>query len=218
MLLSAIGLALALAAALFLSSGRLNWGMAWVYIGLRVAAGAAGMLVMASRNPALLDERFHPGKDAKAWDRRLGSLSTVLSLVTLIVAGLDIRFGWSPEPALAVSLVVLIVWVLADGFSRWAAVSNRFYSRVVRIQKDRGHTVVTEGPYQRTLASADAIRWGLSATGESRGKAACPWGAWGCSSELSAGRRVYASQVSAVPFRRDTSEQAADRKGHLAYR
>jgi len=49
---------------------------------------------------------------------------------------------------MAIQLAALVVWLLGDAFSKWAAVSNRFYSRVVRIQRDRGHTVVTDGPYR----------------------------------------------------------------------
>jgi protein-S-isoprenylcysteine O-methyltransferase Ste14 len=32
--------------------------------------------------------------------------------------------------------------------SVWASAVNRFYSRLVRIQKERGHHVVSEGPYK----------------------------------------------------------------------
>jgi protein-S-isoprenylcysteine O-methyltransferase Ste14 len=148
MLMISAGPVAALAAALFLSSGRLDWGMAWVYICLRVTVGATGMLMIASRHPGLLDERFHPAQGAKAWDRPLTGISSLLTLIMLFVAGLDIRFGWSPEPAISIRLAALIVWLSGDVFSRWAAISNRFYSRAVRIQKDRGHTVVTEGPYR----------------------------------------------------------------------
>jgi protein-S-isoprenylcysteine O-methyltransferase Ste14 len=30
----------------------------------------------------------------------------------------------------------------------WAVISNKFFSDVIRIQVDRGHTVVSHGPYQ----------------------------------------------------------------------
>lgn len=106
------------------------------------------MLMIASKYPGLLEERFHPGEGVKAWDRPLASITTLVSLVILIVAGLDIRFGWSPELAMAIRLVALAVWLQGDVFSKWAAVSNRFYSRIVRIQEERGHTVVTDGPYR----------------------------------------------------------------------
>ena len=38
--------------------------------------------------------------------------------------------------------------VLAAALIAWAMRSNRFFSSVVRIQKDRGHTVVDGGPYR----------------------------------------------------------------------
>jgi len=32
--------------------------------------------------------------------------------------------------------------------SSWAVISNKFFSDVIRIQMDRGHTVVSGGPYR----------------------------------------------------------------------
>jgi len=150
--------------------------VAWVYLGLRVAVGAASMAVMASKHPELLQERFHPGGGAKAWDRTLGGISTFLSLAMLLVAGLDMRFVWSPEPALSIQLAALFVWLRADAFSKWTAVSNPFYSRVVRLQKDRGHTVVTQGPYRyvRHPGYAGGVVAGL-ATPESLGRFGRSW-------------------------------------------
>jgi len=143
-----IGVAAVLIATLFLSSGRLDWVMAWLYLAARVATGVAAALVITSRYPGLLEERFRPGAGVRAWDRPLSAATMLLSLVTLIVAGLDVRFGWPPGLSLAIRLAALSVWFLADVFSKWAAIANRFYSRVVRIQEDRGHTVVTDGPYR----------------------------------------------------------------------
>jgi protein-S-isoprenylcysteine O-methyltransferase Ste14 len=122
--------------------------MAWVYVALRVGTGLASTLIIASKRAGMLEERFSPGEGVKAWDRPLASIAMLLSLVTLVAAGLDMRFGWSPELALGVRLAALILFVLGDTLSKWAAVTNRFYSRIVRIQKDRGHTVVDQGPYR----------------------------------------------------------------------
>ena len=41
----------------------------------------------------------------------------------------------------------LVVFVLGMGLMTWAMIVNNFFSLVVRIQKDRGHTVVSSGPY-----------------------------------------------------------------------
>lgn len=163
-LLGVIGLTVVFAAALFLSSGHLDWGMAWVYVSIRVGIAVVSMLMIASKNPGLLEERFRPGEGVKAWDRPLTSITTLLLPVILIVAGLDMRFGGSPELTLAIQLGALVVWLLGDIFSKWAAVSNRFYSRNVRIQKDRGHIVVTDGPYRyvRHPGYAGALVAGLA--------------------------------------------------------
>jgi protein-S-isoprenylcysteine O-methyltransferase Ste14 len=69
-------------------------------------------------------------------------------LAMMIVAGLDERFGWSPQVLLTPRLVALAVMVSGYVVGTWAMAVNRYYSAVVRIQKDRGQTVVTDGPYR----------------------------------------------------------------------
>jgi len=63
------------------------------------------------------------------------------------VAGLDRRYGWSPGPGFVLGAVALMIALLGSALVIWAAASNTFFSAIVRIQKDRGHTVVTGGPY-----------------------------------------------------------------------
>jgi protein-S-isoprenylcysteine O-methyltransferase Ste14 len=70
------------------------------------------------------------------------------SLITWIVAGLDVRFGWSPQISLALQLVALAIVAAGYFLGTWAMVANKFFSAVVRIQKERDHTVVTDGPYR----------------------------------------------------------------------
>jgi len=133
-----------LAASMFLSSGRLAWGMAWVYLGLYVGMIVATGLVIERD---LIAERSRIGEGTKDWDRVLGSLS--LFLVTpgaLIVAGLDERFDWS-QVALVVQLVAVGFVILGSALSVWSMASNRYFSGTVRIQKEREHVVVYGGPY-----------------------------------------------------------------------
>jgi protein-S-isoprenylcysteine O-methyltransferase Ste14 len=47
----------------------------------------------------------------------------------------------------AVQLVALVGMVLAGGLIFWTILSNAYLGRMVRIQEDRGHQVVTGGPY-----------------------------------------------------------------------
>jgi protein-S-isoprenylcysteine O-methyltransferase Ste14 len=64
----------------------------------------------------------------------------------LAVAGLNERWGWAPQ--LPSWLVVLGVALFVLGFAVvvWAMTANPFFSQVVRIQTERGHTVVSDGP------------------------------------------------------------------------
>lgn len=66
----------------------------------------------------------------------------------LVLAGLDMRNDWSPELPLWLQIAALVLTGLGYLLSVWASATNKFYSRFVRIQKDRGHHVVTAGPYQ----------------------------------------------------------------------
>ena len=137
---------LVLAAILFISSGRLNWVWAWVYLGVGVGILAINVLVMP---PELIAERGRTDrKDIKGWDRVLTTLSILPTLGTPIVAGLDERFGWSPPLAMAIQVVALILFALAQGLFTWGMVSNKFFSTAVRIHRDRDHTVASGGPYR----------------------------------------------------------------------
>jgi protein-S-isoprenylcysteine O-methyltransferase Ste14 len=132
------------AASLFLASGRLDWVMAWAYLGLYVGMIVATGLVIERD---LVAERARIGEGTKDWDRVLGSLSILLVTPgALIVAGLDERFGWS-QVAPVVQIVAVGFVILGSALSVWAMASNKFFSSTVRIQKDRGHTVVSAGPY-----------------------------------------------------------------------
>lgn len=136
---------------LFGSSGRLNWGMAWVYIGMTTAFTVGSRIIMLRENPDLITERaeFLDKGDTKSWDKTLMPLVAILGpIVMLIVAGVDMRFGWSPKLPLTIQVTALIITALGYFLGVWATVVNKFFSAVVRIQRERGHAVVTSGPYQ----------------------------------------------------------------------
>ncbi|MBC8446412.1 MAG: isoprenylcysteine carboxylmethyltransferase family protein [Chloroflexi bacterium] len=135
---------------LFIAAGRLNWVMGWVYVGSVVFSTLLSRVIVMRTNPDLLAERAQSleREDVKGWDRMLLFFLFLLGLLWMIVAGLDERFGWSPRIPLALQLVALVIMVLGYVVGIWAMVVNRYFSAVVRIQKDRGQTAVTDGPYR----------------------------------------------------------------------
>ena len=134
---------------LFVSAGRLDWSAAWVYLGVYLCVLVANVVILLPGNKELIAERGKVRSDTKGWDKLLaGAVSFYMPLITLIVCGLDARFGWSAQPVLGVQAVALVVLVLGYALVSWAIVSNQFFSGTVRIQAERGHAVATSGPYR----------------------------------------------------------------------
>ena len=135
---------------LFGSSGRLNWDMAWVYVGLTAAFSLGSRIIMLWKTPDLIAERGQAldKEDTEPWDKVLMPLGIIVATVMLIVAGLDKRFEWSPNLPLLLHITAFVITALGYSLGTWATLVNRFFSAVVRIQRERGHVVVTSGPYQ----------------------------------------------------------------------
>ena len=135
-------------AALFWSAGRINWWAGWAAIAVMLAWSAATAMVIVRFNPELLAERLGPRRGAKAWDTAIMSMLGMTQLARYVVAGLDQRYGWTGGLPLAAQIAALTVCVLGYALVVWASASNAYFSQIVRIQSERGHTVVNGGPYQ----------------------------------------------------------------------
>jgi len=140
--------------ALFLLSGNPRWLWGWRYLGLYLVVLVVNRLIVMQRDPELMAERGRIHADAKAWDKALAPLvSLLLPLITLVICALDERTGWSPRFAVGWHVLGLAAMALGYGLVTWAMASNRYFSGVVRIPVafarpgERGHTVATAGPY-----------------------------------------------------------------------
>ncbi len=133
---------------LFAGSGRLGWVWAWVYVSVGAAILAVSALVILPTTPELAAERSRVAENTKGWDRVAVVLIFISGAGIFLVAGLDERFGWSPELALAIHAAALAVTILAQAVFTWAMASNRFFAKTVRIQEERAHAVVSSGPYR----------------------------------------------------------------------
>lgn len=131
-------------------SGEWGWWEAWAYAIINILGFVISRILAARRNPDIITERARSMDmdDAKSWDKILSPLLAFGGLLILIVAGMDKGFGWSMPFSLTARIISLLVLILGYVFSSWALIENRFFSGVVRIQTDRGHHVVTTGPYR----------------------------------------------------------------------
>jgi protein-S-isoprenylcysteine O-methyltransferase Ste14 len=135
------------AVSLFVPAGRWDWGWGWAMVALYAAWVGATTLLLIRRSPELLAERAARRKGGKGWDMALMSIVGLLTVGKHIVAGLDVRWGGAQMP-LAPHLIGLVVAGLGYALGVWAMVANAFFSKIVRIQEDRSHTVVSGGPYR----------------------------------------------------------------------
>jgi protein-S-isoprenylcysteine O-methyltransferase Ste14 len=133
---------------LFVPAGTLRWPGAWVFLAIMVVTSLGGMIWLARHDPALFKDRTRPPfqRDQKLWDKVLMGAFLPLWIGWFVLMGLDRRFAWSSVPvggqALGVVLIGLCLYLCWLVFRE-----NSFAAPVVKLQKERGHKVVTSGPY-----------------------------------------------------------------------
>lgn len=133
---------------LFASAGTIRWAAGWLYVALYAASIAASAALLIPKHRALVEERSKGRAGGVSWDRYLTVAQTVPALGIVAVAGLDERWGWAPRlPSWLVALGVAL-FVLGFAVVVLAMTANPFFAQVVRIQTERGHTVVSDGPYR----------------------------------------------------------------------
>jgi protein-S-isoprenylcysteine O-methyltransferase Ste14 len=140
---------IAILAAMFVLAQRIDYWQLWVWGGANLLVGMVVAISFRTR-PDLIEERVKPGPGTKWWDKVFLFAVWLPTLLSLLgVAALDAgRFHWSPPFSPVVYAIGYVFLASGHLLALWAMWTNRFFSAVVRIQTDRGHSVVQEGPYR----------------------------------------------------------------------
>jgi protein-S-isoprenylcysteine O-methyltransferase Ste14 len=132
---------LGLTTTLVLLAGGLDTWLAF-YL---VAWSIFGVYAMVSIDDDLARERFRPPEPGA--DRAPLRAIRLLALAHLVVGTLDAgRWHLAPVPD-TLRALALVLMMPSALFVVQAMRANRFFSPVVRVQKERGHRVVDSGPY-----------------------------------------------------------------------
>ncbi len=126
-----------------------GWWEAWVYAIVSILGFVISRVLAGRRNPGLLRERarFLQHEDAKPWDKTLAPLVGLGGALIPLVAGIDALFAGPPPFNLAMKLISLAMILAGYSLGSYALIENRFFSGMVRIQTERGHQVISSGPY-----------------------------------------------------------------------
>ncbi len=132
---------------LFVPAGTLAWIRGWLFLFVMIGTMISLVQYLRRVNPEVITARTTAHKGTKRWDLFLLGILFPTMMAILILAALDDgRFHWFRVPwwLCGIGYVLLIL-----GFAgvTWALSVNKFFERTVRIQTDRGHTVVDTGPY-----------------------------------------------------------------------
>ncbi len=127
-----------------------NWWQAWVYYVLLVLSFIVSRNLARKRHPDILQERaeYMEHENTQTWDKVLSPLTAFSSVFIVLVAGFDRRFNWSSEFGLLLNVIGIALVTLGYVLASYALITNRFFSGTVRLQDERGHHVITEGPYR----------------------------------------------------------------------
>jgi protein-S-isoprenylcysteine O-methyltransferase Ste14 len=138
------------AALLFVSAGTVLWTAGWVFIGIFFGFALAITLWLVREDPELLAERMSSPiqRGQPLWDKVFVAAVSLLFVLWLILMPLDaVRFGWSEVPGwlhiLGTLGLVLSLCIISLTFRE-----NAYLAPVVKLQEERGQSVVSTGPYR----------------------------------------------------------------------
>jgi protein-S-isoprenylcysteine O-methyltransferase Ste14 len=123
-----------------------GWQRGWIFFLIFWIYTIVSTIYLWRANPEIFVARSKIHQGTKPLDNVFMVLLGVSLIAIFVVASLDARYAWS-----SVSNGVLILgyglFTLGYAMSIWVFAVNRFAEPSVRIQSDRGHHVVSTGPY-----------------------------------------------------------------------
>ncbi len=144
LVLAALGITAVIGVILFGAAGRMDLPFIWAYLAIM---GGLGIVAMVFIDLGLLKERLSPGPGGM--DARVIIPLKLLGWAGLIFAALDVgRLNISDTVPLPVGVATMVGVAAGLGLAFWAMLVNRFFSSVVRLQEERGHHLITGGPYR----------------------------------------------------------------------
>src|ERR1700761_3358435 len=147
-LLQSLAWTAAFAVLLFVTAGTLDWPAAWVFVGVMLLIGLGCGSWLSKNNPELLAERTRSPiqPDQPTADKKIVAVLGLTFLAWFIVMGFDERLHPSRMPV-ALQAIGLALLIISTVLIMRVFRENSFAAAVVKVQSERGHHVISTGPY-----------------------------------------------------------------------
>lgn len=143
------GMFVVFALVLFLAAGTVRWPAGWTFLLLFFGFTIAISRWLLVHNPGLLTERMTGigNPNQKTWDKLFFAVANVIFLVWLLWMPLEVvRFHWTQMPGW-LQMVGALLLIASFYLFFLTFRENSYLSPAVRIQSERGQTVISTGPY-----------------------------------------------------------------------
>jgi len=128
----------------FLCAGGVNHPTLRLYL---VAFGLMDFICILVISPALAGERSAPRSEGV--DPAVRPAASILFVATVVFGALDAgRLHWTFPFPKGVQMAAFVVYIAANALQVWAMAVNSFFSTALRLQAERGHYLVSHGPYR----------------------------------------------------------------------
>ena len=129
---------------LFIPAGSLSYWQGWVFMAILFLPMLITSGYFLKRDPQLVERRLRT-QEKISEQKTIIRWAQLVFFASLLIPGLDYRFGWSRVPLWLTILSQLFVFV---GYliTLWVMKENSFASRTVQVEE--GQRVISTGPYR----------------------------------------------------------------------
>ena len=134
----------------FLSADRTIDARPWIFFFASFLHYFISTAVQYRFHPELLVQRLKRKREgSKLWDEILMRVSNLTVLIPIpAIGGLDVGGFHLSSLGIYSGIIGFVFLIASTILINWAMLANPYFEQTVRIQKDRGHRVITGGPYK----------------------------------------------------------------------
>jgi protein-S-isoprenylcysteine O-methyltransferase Ste14 len=129
---------------LFVPAGSFRYWQGWVFMAILFLPMPVTSVYFMKRDPQLIERRLRTEEQISE-QKSIIRWARLVVFASLLLPGLDYRFGWSRVPLWLTILSQLVVFA---GYliTLWVMKENSFASRTVQVEE--GQRVISTGPYR----------------------------------------------------------------------